>query len=131
MLERCLILVTNSKKLMSLPATSLQLWNNLFQLKSRDAIVQRVYQQLANDFSLTGNAIPFTIELPTEQWSIQLANWLENQHATTIQQLLYIIDLPENFVQNLEASTHYNEQLAEAIIYREMTKVYYKITYSS
>jgi len=116
---------------MSLPTTSHQLWRNLFEIKSRDLIVERVYQQLANDFSLTGNAIPFTAKLPTEQWSIQLANWLANQQGGTIQQLLYTIDLPENFVRDLEVSMHYTEQLAEAIIYRELTKVYYKITYSS
>ncbi len=116
---------------MNLPTTSVQLWSNLFELKARDLIIERVFQQLSNDLTLAGHTVPFAVILPTEEWSIQLASWLANQPANSTQQLLYIIDLPENFVHNLEGSSNYFEQLAEAIIYRELVKVYYKITYSS
>ena len=43
---------------MNLPTTSIQLWSNLFELKSRDLIIERVFQQLSNDLTLAGHTIP-------------------------------------------------------------------------
>lgn len=117
---------------MNPPATSAQpLWNQLFQLREKDELIALVHAQLCSDFQRAGCPVAFSDALSPRLWAEELTSVLRQQPSHVVQQLLYVIDLPEKLVRILQPSENYLEQLAEAIIYRELVKVYYKITYSA
>lgn len=117
---------------MDKPASSaLPLWNQLFQLRAKDELIALVHAQLASDFQRAGCPLPFDATLSPRLWNEQLTPLLQQQPAHILQQLIYLIDLPEQLVRAMLPAENYLQQLADAIIYRELVKVYYKITYSA
>ncbi|ASS50506.1 MAG: hypothetical protein A3D31_13145 [Candidatus Fluviicola riflensis] len=114
---------------MSLPATYNEIWHELKLRVTEEAIVSAVYQQLKSDIERSGSVIPFAPDLPPDSWKQALAAWLPSLSVGELHSYLYLIDLPENVVNMLEASSHFFEELADAIIYRELVKVYYRMNY--
>lgn len=110
--------------------TSVVLWETLSVQLSNEIVVQKLYEQLAKDFDQIGK--PFAAidnEAPNE-WIDLLAKVLSKLTAEEMNQLLYVIDLPENWSRQLTAGRTDFLELAEAILYRELTKIYFKIQYS-
>jgi hypothetical protein len=111
--------------------TTTILWNNLFQLREKDELIGMVHHQLTSDFQRAGCPVVFDETLDPRVWSEALFELLRHQPDHVVQQLFYIIDLPETLIRTIQPADNYLHQLADAIIYRELVKVYYKITYSA
>jgi hypothetical protein len=107
------------------------LWGRLFELKNRDELIDLVYLQLTTDFQRAGCPVVFDSSLDPRLWNEALFNALKQQSPQVIQQLFYIIDLPETLIRTIQPAENYLHQLADAIIYRELVKIYYKISYSA
>jgi hypothetical protein len=107
------------------------LWERLFGLKPKDELVALVYKQLEGDFQRAGCPLTFDQALDTQLWGQALFELLGQQPPHVIQQLFYVIDLPETLVMTIQSADDYLHHLADAIIYRELVKVYYKISYSA
>lgn len=116
---------------MALPATTPEIWHELKLRVSEEELVSAVYQQLKSDIERSGSVIPFTSDLPPDSWKHEIAAWLPSLSVGALHSYLYLIDLPENLVNMLKVSDHFFEELSDAIIYRELVKVYYKMNYSS
>lgn len=115
---------------MALPTTTPEIWRELRLRITEEALVSAVYRQLMSDIERSGSVIPFSEDLPPDSWKHALAAWIPSLSVGALHSYLYLIDLPENLVNMLATSDHYFEELADAIIYREMVKVYYKMNYS-
>jgi hypothetical protein len=111
--------------------TTTILWNNLFRLKEKDELIAMVHRQLNSDFQRAGCPMVFDETMDPRVWSDALFELLRNQPEHVVRQLYYIIDLPETLIRTIQPADNYLHQLADAIIYRELVKVYYKITYSA
>lgn len=107
------------------------LWERLFELKPKDELVALVYKQMAGDFQRAGCPIAFDETLDPQLWNSALFEFLRQQPSHVIQQLYYVIDLPETLIMTIQTADDYLHHLADAIIYRELVKVYYKISYSA
>jgi hypothetical protein len=116
---------------MALPATSSEIWNDLRLRTSEEALISAVYRQVKSDIERSALVIPFNSDLPADLWKHELAIWLPGIPAVALQSYLYLVDLPEKLLNALQTSDHFFEELAEAIIYRELVKVYYRMNYSS
>jgi hypothetical protein len=111
--------------------TSVVLWETLSVQLSNEIVIQKLHEQLAKDFDRIGK--PFTAidkEAPND-WIVLLAKVLSKLTTEELDQLLYVIDLPENWSRQLTADSTNFLDMAEAILYRELTKIYFKIQYSS
>lgn len=113
-----------------LPQSTENLWYELTRLQPEKELVQLVFRQLSIDFERSGNRLPVPDDAPVIQWKPLLAHWLALQAPANVCSLLYLIDIPENLITAPDPKNDYFSQLSEAIIYREMVKVYYKIRYS-
>jgi hypothetical protein len=113
-----------------LPENSLDLWNKAVALSSVEVVIDRIYRQLRHDFKRVG--IPFKIDAKSnpKEWIYQVAETLLRMDHHQLPQLLYLIDLPESLSNTLLSANDNYAQLSEAIIYRELIKVYFKIQYS-
>lgn len=60
-------------------------------------------------------------------WFVKLENYLSTLNTTEINHLHYLIDLPEGVHNQNDEGYFYN--LAETILFRELSKVYFKLQY--
>lgn len=111
--------------------TSELLWERLFALRPKDELIALVHRQLSSDFERAGHPLNFDADLSPNLWAGKLHEILKGETPETVAQLIYLIDMPETLVLEMHRDPNYLEQLAEAILYRELVKVYYKITYSA
>ena len=111
--------------------TSELLWERLFSLRPKDELVELVHRQLSTDFERAGHPLSLDVALAPGLWAGKIHEALKAESSETVAQLVYLIDLPETLVLEMHRDPNYLEQLAEAILYRELVKVYYKITYSA
>jgi hypothetical protein len=116
---------------MALPATTPEIWQELRSRVSEEELVSAVYHQLKSDIERSGLTIPFTNTVSPDLWNHELAVWLPSLSSTALHSYLYLVDLPEKWLNMLQISDHFFEELAAAILYREMVKVYYKMNYSN
>ena len=87
-------------------------------------------EQVEKDFQRIGS-----IFLELEQH--QLSSWIETirtaceklDKSNQLDNFLYIVDLPENWSNNLKLSSDYYTDLAYAILQREWVKIYYRLNY--
>lgn len=115
---------------MSLPSDPSGLWQQLVLRYPIETVLAKVRDQLFNDLERSGCALP---ELPEKEplyWIPALATSLRSLSSEELNALLYLVDLPEKWHQHLILSDAYFDQLSEALLYRELVKVYYKLHYS-
>ncbi len=87
-------------------------------------------EQIEKDFQRIGSQ---EIDLDTSN----TANWIKQisdicsslDQSNQLENLLYLIDLPENWSANLKLSDNYYSDLSHAIIQREWVKIYYRMNY--
>lgn len=116
---------------MALPTDPKGLWHQLVLQHPVETLVAKVREQLSSDLHRAG--CPFH-HLPENEplfWIPQLSEHLRKIPAEQLHSLLYLIDLPEKWHRQLMLSEAYFEQLSEAVLYRELVKVYYKLHFSS
>jgi hypothetical protein len=115
----------------ALPSEIAPMWNRLFALRDREELIAAVFTQLVSDFHRAGCTLPFGQDLPPEDWNMHLGQYLASLSSQTIDRLLYIVDIPEKLAIHIALSDNRIPELANAILYREMVKIYYKISFSS
>lgn len=115
---------------MTLPSGPAELWHYLQQRYSVEKLVPKIHLQLVSDLERAGCFVPELPEKDPLYWIPIVATTLQKLTPEQLHALLYIIDLPEKWHQQLVLADTYFEQLAEAILYRELVKVYYKLHYS-
>jgi hypothetical protein len=111
--------------------TSELLWERLFALRPKDELIALVHRQLSADFERAGHSLDFAADLAPGLWAGKIFENLKGEPPETVAQLIYLIDMPETLVLEMHRDPNYLRQLSEAILYRELVKVYYKITYSA
>lgn len=115
---------------MSLPSDPVTLWQQLVLRYPVETLLAKVRDQLFSDLERSGCQLP---ELPEKEplfWVPAIASILRSLTSEQLNALLYLIDLPEKWHHNLTHSDAYFDQLSEALLYRELVKVYYKLHYS-
>ncbi|MGL4598378.1 MAG: hypothetical protein ACRCYO_12675 [Bacteroidia bacterium] len=101
------------------------------------ALIPAAAQQIATDFNRAGILlVPTAIDLETpENLRAAIAQSLETSGGITNEsffQLLYLSDIPESRVQEIDTSNHTEFQLriAEIIIIRALQKVWFRKKYA-
>lgn len=116
---------------MTLPSNPAELWQQLVLRYPVETVLEKVREQLCADLERSGCALPDLPENEPLLWIPELAAILRKLTAEELHALLYLIDLPEKWHVNLTFSAAYFEELSEALLYRELAKVYYKLHYSN
>lgn len=113
-----------------LPKNNIDLWNKSVEHSSPELVIERIHRQLQHDFERVG--IPFELDKKSnpKEWIQYISTVLLTLDNHQLPQLLYLIDVPESLTRILLSAQDNYHQLAEAILYRELTKVYFKIQYS-
>ncbi len=110
--------------------TSVVLWETLSVQLSNEIVIQKLHEQLAKDFDRIGKPFAAIDKEAPSDWIVLLAKVLSKLTTEELNQLLYVIDLPENWSRQLTAERDDYQGLAEAILYRELTKIYFKIQFA-
>jgi hypothetical protein len=110
--------------------TSLAVWKTLSLQLSNELIIQKLHEQLTKDFDRIGKPFGSIDKEDPSDWIPLLAKTISKLAADELNQLLYVIDLPENWSKQLNEDLADFHLLAEAILYRELTKIYFKIQFS-
>lgn len=110
--------------------TSLAVWKTLSLQLSNELIIQKLHEQLTKDFDRIGKPFAAIDKEDPSEWIPLLATVISLLTAEELNQLLYVIDLPENWSKQLSEDVAAFHLLAEAILYRELTKIYFKIQYA-
>ena len=110
--------------------TSVVLWETLSVQLSNEIVIQKLHEQLAKDFDRIGKPFAAIDKEDPSEWIPLLATVISLLTAEELNQLLYVIDLPENWSKQLSEDVAAFHLLAEAILYRELTKTYFKIQYA-
>jgi hypothetical protein len=110
--------------------TSVVLWETLSVQLSNEIVIQKLHEQLAKDFDRIGKPFAAIDKEDPSEWIPLLATVISLLTAEELNQLLYVIDLPENWSKQLSEDVAAFHLLAEAILYRELTKIYFKIQYA-
>ena len=93
---------------------------------SDDEIYKQIQAQLVKDFQRSGiNDFNLTSCIPSE-WNVEIQNTLQKLQSFELQQLLYIVDIPERILFQTRESEHELFYLSNAILQRELMKVYYQ-----
>ena len=87
-------------------------------------------EQVEKDFQRIGS-------LSLELEGSKLDSWIETirkaceklDNSNQLDNFLYIVDLPENWSNDLKLSSDYYTDLAYAILQREWAKIYYRLNY--
>jgi CHASE3 domain sensor protein len=114
---------------MHVPATSKEIFHSLLDTYSEKLILQKLCDQIVWDFNRANLPIEIPVESTPEQIRQVVQNQLGKHSSTSIEQLLYLIDLPETIYRHSMHIDDSNEQLAQLILYREFVKIYYKLSY--
>jgi hypothetical protein len=115
---------------MALPAKPAELWQYLLQQYPIEYLLAKIREQLLSDMERAGFATPDLPDKDPMIWIPMIAATLQKRSNEQLLSLLYVIDLPEKWHQELMLTETYYDQLAEAIVYRELVKVYYKLHFS-
>lgn len=102
----------------------------LYQLHAKADVLQLLSKQLEKDLTRSGLLEePHFHTSDVSNWMTELSNILIKLENEKRQQLCYLIDLPETLFQNLGNSSDDNITLAELILYRELVKVHFQLSY--
>lgn len=87
-------------------------------------------EQIEKDFQRIGN---ISFELDTSEpvkWIDTIVDACESlDRSNQLENFLYIVDLPENWSNDLKQSSDYYSDLAYALLQREWAKIYYRLNY--
>lgn len=96
---------------------------------SQRKLLEKLQAQIHKDFQRSGIA-EFELTNPDPaQWNEEIRLVLQQLSENELQHLLYLIDIPELIIK--ETNTHENRlfYLSNAILHRELLKVFYQIQY--
>ena len=111
------------------PATYNAVLQSLRGIRSEAEILELVREQLERDLLRGGHPLELSGILPNI-WIPALAHHLNLLPDDRLTSLLYLIDMPETLIRQMDRHSEDGNELASAVLYREMVKVYYKLHYS-
>ncbi len=106
----------------------------LFEEAQKDSLYVKLIEQLNKDFNLANEGIDFPLSINPEELKIQLHEkiyrMIQYKFAEYLN-LLYIIDVPENEIKQLDGSdlVILAEQVSFLILKREWQKVWFRNFY--
>jgi hypothetical protein len=106
----------------------------LFEEAQKDSLYLKLVEQLNKDFNLANEGIDFPLSIVPEELKIQLHEkiyrMIQYKFAEYLN-LLYIIDVPENEIKQLDGSdlVVLAEQVSFLILKREWQKVWFRNFY--
>ncbi|PXY41762.1 hypothetical protein DMB65_07110 [Flavobacterium cheongpyeongense] len=106
----------------------------LFEEAQKDSLYLKLVEQLNKDFNLANEGIDFPLSIVPEELKIQLHEkiyrMIQYKFAEYLN-LLYIIDVPENEIKQLDGSdlVVLAEQVSFLILKREWQKVWFRNYY--
>lgn len=112
-----------------IPATYDAILQSLRALRTETEIVDLLRQQLERDLQRGGHPLNLPSEQP-DNWVSALAQHLGLLSDERLAALLYLIDMPEALIRQIGNHPEDRQELASAVLYREIVKVYYKLNYS-
>ena len=87
-------------------------------------------EQINRDLSKVGNYEFITENSFPKDWINLFSEIIKKLTENELNQLLYVVDLPENWSEDLRQSESPYVSLAEAILQREWQKVYFRKMFS-
>lgn len=103
---------------------------NIFDLDSGlQQYLDALKVQINKDLQKVGNYQFQTSAIEVKLWIPVLSLLIRKLSDNELNQLLYVVDLPENWSKNILVSEDPLEQLAEAILKREWAKIYFRIKF--
>lgn len=99
---------------------------------SHQELITLLKEQLEKDFLKMGVEIKGFNLNSLDEWIIDLTKELKQlEHRHSLQQFLYIVDLPESLSNQILGSIDPLPELAEAVLQREWQKVYFRKMFSN
>lgn len=97
---------------------------------SQAELLEKIQNQIHKDFERSG--IPgFKLNNPDPaSWNTEIQALLKQLSSNELGHLLYLIDVPETIVIHTNSSEDRFFYLADAILHRELLKVFYQIRYT-
>lgn len=103
---------------------------NIFDLDSGlQQYLDALKDQINKDLQKVGNYEFQTSVIEVKRWIPNLSETIRKLSDNELNQLLYVVDLPENWSKNIFVSENPFDQLAEAILQREWSKIYFRIKF--
>jgi hypothetical protein len=93
------------------------------QLKNQD-FVSKTISQIEKDFDRCNLNIHLTQFINRDSLENEIFKLIQNLSSDKLQQLMYIIDIPENDYSKLLGTEFFHRALAEKILRREALKVF-------
>lgn len=101
------------------------------QFGTREEVLRLLFKQLQTDFNRAGLQLPFGETLYAASWALPLSELLSRSPNQTLRSLIYLVDLSESRTAEILTSPEPFLRLSEAILHRELVKVYFQLYYSS
>ncbi|MDR0802638.1 hypothetical protein [Fluviicola sp.] len=96
---------------------------------SQSELLEKIQNQIHKDFERSG--LPgFKLNNPNPaSWNAQIQAFLKQLNSGELSHLLYLIDVPEIILIQTDTSEDRLFYLSNAILHRELLKVFYQIRY--
>ena len=101
------------------------------QFRPEEEVLRMLFKQLQTDFNRAGLQLPFGETPYAAGWAQPLSELLSRAPNQTLRSLIYLVDLSESQTAEILTSPKPFLKLSEAILYRELVKVYFQLYYSS
>lgn len=114
---------------MQIPATIHELELTLVRKYPVEQVLAKLKLQLEKDFEKAGLNLELSHNSAPNDYIQAVQICINQLSSSVLQQVLYLIDLPEPiYLATLNLNDQY-QKLAETIVYREFVKVYYQLHY--
>lgn len=97
---------------------------------SQSELLEKIQRQIHRDFERSGMPDFQLINPDPTSWNAQIQEFLKQLSSGELSHLLYLIDVPETIVIQTNTSEDRLFYLANAILHRELLKVFYQIRYT-
>lgn len=97
---------------------------------SQPELLEKIQRQIHKDFERSGVPDFKLIDPDPTAWNAQIQAFLKQLNSGELSHLLYLIDVPEILLIQAETSEDRLFHLADAILHRELLKVFYQLRYT-
>ena len=97
---------------------------------SVEKLVEETWVQFEKDVRSTGLAIEIKKPIGPQQVFENAFLFLKQMSPASLPELMYRIDIPESLMNDITQSTHFYEDLTNAVLHREAMKVYLRHRYA-
>ncbi|MEI8193214.1 MAG: hypothetical protein WCG64_05080 [Flavobacteriia bacterium] len=97
---------------------------------SLEKLVEETWVQFEKDVRSTGSSIEINKPIGPQQVFENAFIFLKQMSPASLPELMYRIDIPESLMNDITQSTHFYEDLTNAVLQREAMKVYLRHRYA-